>query len=196
VPRFVLIDAKTSLRGAVPDLAIGHTVEALSTLQALLADVRLNDTDLVWVTEGALAVGRDDSELDPARAPLLGLLRSARAEHPDRNLRLLDLGADATAADLWTMLTTEHEPELARRRDAVLVPRLTPLADDRHDVLPPLVGSERTALISGFGGLGNALVRHLVKQHGIRHLVLASRRGADAPGAREFVRELEEVGVA
>ncbi|WP_249416818.1 type I polyketide synthase [Streptomyces sp. TS71-3] len=52
-----------------------------------------------------------------------------------------------------------------------------------------------TVLITGgTGGLGALLARHLVTAHGVRHLLLASRRGADAPGARELAAELRELG--
>ncbi|MCS7476411.1 type I polyketide synthase [Umezawaea endophytica] len=48
-----------------------------------------------------------------------------------------------------------------------------------------------TVLITGgTGGLGAELARHLVGQ-GVRHLVLTSRRGPDAPGAAELVAELD-----
>ncbi|WP_042375367.1 SDR family NAD(P)-dependent oxidoreductase, partial [Streptacidiphilus neutrinimicus] len=36
---------------------------------------------------------------------------------------------------------------------------------------------------------------HLVSEHGVRSLLLVSRRGADAPGAAELVAELRESGV-
>ena len=38
------------------------------------------------------------------------------------------------------------------------------------------------------------MARHLVERYGVRHLVLASRRGMDAPGAGELVAELAELG--
>ncbi len=57
----------------------------------------------------------------------------------------------------------------------------------------PLSGG--TALITGgTGGLGALLARHLVVEHGVRSLLLASRRGPQAPGAEELVRELADMG--
>ncbi|KOY57420.1 KR domain-containing protein, partial [Streptomyces sp. XY332] len=38
--------------------------------------------------------------------------------------------------------------------------------------------------------------RHLVSRHGVRSLVLASRRGPDAEGVQELVAELAEQGAA
>ncbi|MEU4270702.1 SDR family NAD(P)-dependent oxidoreductase [Streptomyces sp. NPDC026092] len=54
--------------------------------------------------------------------------------------------------------------------------------------------ADGTVLLTGAGVLGGLLARHLVAEHGARHLVLASRRGADAPGAAELVAELAESG--
>ncbi len=54
---------------------------------------------------------------------------------------------------------------------------------------------EGTVLITGgTGTLGRALARHLVTGHGVRHLLLAARRGPDTPGARELVEELAQSG--
>jgi NAD(P)-dependent dehydrogenase (short-subunit alcohol dehydrogenase family) len=49
-------------------------------------------------------------------------------------------------------------------------------------------------ITGGTGGLGALVARHLVTEHGARHLLLASRRGAEAPGAAELAAELEELG--
>ncbi|ORA11148.1 polyketide synthase [Mycobacterium asiaticum DSM 44297] len=52
-----------------------------------------------------------------------------------------------------------------------------------------------TVLITGGTGMaGSALARHVVAQHGVRHLLLLSRRGPDAPGAAELTAELEAAG--
>ncbi|MEU5771646.1 SDR family NAD(P)-dependent oxidoreductase [Streptomyces asoensis] len=52
-----------------------------------------------------------------------------------------------------------------------------------------------TVLVTGgTGTLGGLLARHLVAERGIRHLLLMSRRGPDAPGAAELVRDLHDLG--
>ncbi|WP_037309269.1 type I polyketide synthase, partial [Amycolatopsis orientalis] len=52
-----------------------------------------------------------------------------------------------------------------------------------------------TVLVTGgTGNLGALAARRLVSGHGVRDLVLTSRRGPDAPGAAELVRELTELG--
>ncbi|WP_434781143.1 SDR family NAD(P)-dependent oxidoreductase, partial [Amycolatopsis kentuckyensis] len=52
-----------------------------------------------------------------------------------------------------------------------------------------------TVLITGgTGTLGGILARHLVTTHGVRNLLLVSRRGPDAPGAAGLVAELAALG--
>ncbi|HVR05786.1 MAG TPA: SDR family NAD(P)-dependent oxidoreductase, partial [Solirubrobacteraceae bacterium] len=56
------------------------------------------------------------------------------------------------------------------------------------------LGAGTVLITGGTGGLGQLLARHLVATHGVRRLVLASRRGAQAPGAAELQAELGELG--
>ncbi|MEU9478100.1 SDR family NAD(P)-dependent oxidoreductase [Streptomyces sp. NPDC048191] len=49
-------------------------------------------------------------------------------------------------------------------------------------------------LTGGTGTLGAMVARHLVRERGVRHLVLAGRRGPEAPGARELAGELTALG--
>ncbi|MBB4927397.1 candicidin polyketide synthase FscB [Kitasatospora kifunensis] len=54
---------------------------------------------------------------------------------------------------------------------------------------------EGTVLITGgTGELGGLLARHLVTEHGIRHLLLTSRRGPDSPAAPALREELMALG--
>ena len=54
-----------------------------------------------------------------------------------------------------------------------------------------------TVLVTGATGqLGRYVARHLVTAHGVRDLLLLSRRGADAPGAAELLAELAELGAS
>ncbi|MEU6085171.1 SDR family NAD(P)-dependent oxidoreductase [Streptomyces sp. NPDC047108] len=63
--------------------------------------------------------------------------------------------------------------------------------------VPAPLDPEGTVLVTGgTGGLGALVARHLVTEHGIRHLLLASRRGLDAPGARELVADLADLGAS
>ena len=46
----------------------------------------------------------------------------------------------------------------------------------------------------GDGQLGSLLAEHLVARHGVRKLVLTSRRGPGAPGAAALTARLRELG--
>ncbi|HEX8742890.1 MAG TPA: SDR family NAD(P)-dependent oxidoreductase, partial [Thermoleophilaceae bacterium] len=61
--------------------------------------------------------------------------------------------------------------------------------------VPPALHPERTVLVTGgTGTLGALLARHLVREHDARRLLLVSRAGIDASGARELRDELEQLG--
>ncbi|MCP3771612.1 SDR family NAD(P)-dependent oxidoreductase, partial [Streptomyces sp. MAR25Y5] len=61
--------------------------------------------------------------------------------------------------------------------------------------LPRALDPDGTVLITGGTGvLGQRLARHLVEHRGVRHLVLVSRRGPAAPGARELAERLGALG--
>ncbi|MFC9892559.1 SDR family NAD(P)-dependent oxidoreductase [Nocardia sp. NPDC127579] len=58
----------------------------------------------------------------------------------------------------------------------------------------PLGGAGTVLITGGTGGLGVVAARHLITVHGVRRLVLASRRGAESPGVPETVDELTALG--
>nr|WP_230423479.1 type I polyketide synthase [Streptomyces radicis] len=61
--------------------------------------------------------------------------------------------------------------------------------------MPPTLDPDGTVLLTGgTGTLGAHVARHLVTRHGVRHLLLASRRGPAAPGAAALIDELTELG--
>ncbi|WP_229700163.1 type I polyketide synthase [Streptomyces kronopolitis] len=61
--------------------------------------------------------------------------------------------------------------------------------------MPVPLDAEGTVLVTGgTGGLGALVARHLVTAHGVRHLVLSSRRGPQAPGAAALREELAALG--
>jgi acyl transferase domain-containing protein len=145
---------------------------------------------LLVVTRGAVATEAGENP-DPVGAAVAGLVRSAQAEHPGR-IALVDLGAGTPTGRTLAAVSASDEPQVALRSGAVLVPRLARAADAAG---APVWDAEGTVLVTGAtGALGGAVARHLVTEHGVRHLLLASRRGADAPGAAELRDELIGLG--
>nr|AXL06107.1 beta-ketoacyl synthase [uncultured bacterium] len=171
------------------------TSRVLGVLQAWLTAAGPDDARLVVVTRGAVPADREDPAgpvTDPAAAAVWGLVRSAQAENPDR-IVLLDLdpvSTDGVDAVLGTVLAT-GEPQVAVRGTTFSVPRLA-RAGEQAAAAPAVFGPEGTVLVSGGGTLGGLVARHLVARHGVRHLILASRRGPDADGVTELVAELTE----
>jgi polyketide synthase 12 len=56
------------------------------------------------------------------------------------------------------------------------------------------LGGGTVLVTGGTGGVGSLVARHLVAEHGVRSLLLTSRRGPAADGAPELVAELEGAG--
>jgi acyl transferase domain-containing protein/acyl carrier protein len=178
----------------------------LGLLRAWLADERLGDARLVLVTRGAVAV-KEGEVPDLAAASVLGLVRSAQSEHPGRFL-LVDLdehdgrgengGRDSAGGAPWSELLAVDEPQLAVRGGDLYAPRLARVGDglaDPGEGARSRMDPQGTVLITGgTGGLGGLVARHLAGVHGMRHLLLVSRRGPEARGAGELVAELAELG--
>ncbi|MEU5181762.1 SDR family NAD(P)-dependent oxidoreductase [Streptomyces longwoodensis] len=175
----------------VPHLPVAEcTAAVLERLREWLGEDDATDARLVVVTEGAVAA-TDDETPDPAGAAVWGLVRSAQAEWPDRFVLLDILGAAATDAELTGALSA-GEPQLALRDGRVLVPRLARVTGTA-DRAP--WSAEDTVLITGAAGtLGQLVARHLVARHHVRRLVLASRRGAEAPSLTDLTSELRAQG--
>ncbi|MGW2426799.1 type I polyketide synthase, partial [Streptomyces sp. NPDC001709] len=173
--------------GDTPESVHATAAEALGLVQRWLAGERLGGARLVVVTRGAVCAVDGESP-DVAQAAVWGLLRSAQSEHPGRFL-LVDV--DGEEPD-WGAVLGADEPQLAVRGGWLLAPRLSRASSGESvTVLDP----EGTAVVTGgTGGLGAVFARHLAVVHGVRHLLLLSRRGPAADGAAELVADLEGLG--
>ncbi|MEU0602272.1 type I polyketide synthase [Streptomyces sp. NPDC006393] len=58
------------------------------------------------------------------------------------------------------------------------------------------LGGGTVLVTGGTGGVGSLVARHLVTDHGVRSLLLASRRGTAADGVPELVADLHAAGAA
>ncbi|MEU8386397.1 beta-ketoacyl reductase, partial [Streptosporangium sp. NPDC048865] len=159
-------------------------------MQGWLADERFAASRLVFVSQGAVAAGETVADL--AAAAVWGLVRSAQWENPGRFV-LIDADGEVSSPVLAGVLAS-GEPQAVIREGAVRVPRLARAASAGE--AERSWNPEGTVLITGgTGGLGGHLARHLVAERGVRHLLLTSRRGLEAPGAVELRAELVAHGV-
>ncbi|MFI6039314.1 type I polyketide synthase [Streptomyces sp. NPDC051315] len=133
--------------------------------------------------------------------------RQIAAEHPGVGYRAFDLYEAGPAAihvmfravmELFTAGQLRPSPVSVRDiRDAPKVFR--EMSQGRHTGKLVLdigggLGGGTVLVTGGTGGVGSLVARHLVAEHGVRSLVLASRRGSTAPGASELVADLEKAG--
>nr|QBF51769.1 type I polyketide synthase [Streptomyces caniferus] len=177
-----------------PADAVHHGVrQALARAQTWLTGPAFAASKLILLTQGAVAAWDDDAAPDLSTAAVRGLIRSAQTEYPGR-FTLVDTDASKPAWRTLLKVIGSEEPQLALRKRALRIPRLTRLAAPRHSA-PLLTDTHGTVLVAGGTGLlGAALARHLVTEHGVRDLLLTSRRGPDAPGAAELEAELTALG--
>ncbi len=192
--------AGTPEDGRLTAAAHEATTGALALARAWLAEERAAESRLVVVTRRAVATRTDEDVTDLAHAPVWGLLRSAQSENPGR-LVLVDIdGLDASRAALTRAVAAAvaaEEPQIAVREGAALVPRLArATASAPAGGTGPLDTAGTVLITGGTGALGGLLARHLVTEHGVRHLLLTSRRGRDAAGAAELQAELTALGAA
>ncbi|RLV10397.1 polyketide synthase [Streptomyces griseocarneus] len=181
--------------GTETDPASVHAAarRALALVQAYLADERLADSRLVVLTSGAVAVGPDGAPSDLTNSAVWGLVRSAESENPGRFV-LVDLDGDDAPRALPAALAS-GEPQLAVREGTLRAPRLARATTQAADADAGRFAADGTVLVTGASGtLGGLFARHLVTEHGVRHLLLVSRRGEDAPGAEELAAELGVLG--
>ncbi|WP_460999784.1 SDR family NAD(P)-dependent oxidoreductase [Streptomonospora sediminis] len=128
--------------------------------------------------------------------------------HPDvvyRSFDLMDAGPERIGAMLGELLSLFSAGALAglpvRCWDVRRAPEaFRHMAQAKHTgklvlTMPREPDPDGTVLVTGgTGGLGAVLARHLVAERGAHRLLLASRRGPDAPGAAELREELERAG--
>ncbi|MFY1632285.1 SDR family NAD(P)-dependent oxidoreductase [Solwaraspora sp. WMMB335] len=148
---------------------------------------------LVLATRQAVTTGTSDPVRDGAGGAVWGLGRAAQAEHPGR-IGLLDLPWHGSAAAVLAAIgALDTSDRLAVRRGSVLAEAFSVVSQTSHPALLP----PGTVLVTGgTGALGALIARHLIRYHGARRLLLASRRGPAAPDAARLREELSAAGAA
>ncbi|WP_344866773.1 SDR family NAD(P)-dependent oxidoreductase [Planomonospora alba] len=171
----------------------------LDALRAWAREDRFGSATLAVLTRGAVSLGGEDVT-DLAGAAVWGLVRSAQAEG-ERRVVLVDVDPGTPESAYGALLggiVAGDEPQVAVRGGVVHRARLVrartaapaPGADG-----PAVFDPDGTVLVTGgTGALGALVARHLVTGHGVRRLLLTSRRGADSPGAAALAAELSGLG--
>ncbi|MFD8088388.1 type I polyketide synthase, partial [Kitasatospora sp. NPDC059722] len=163
--------------GSTPEQVHEVTAWALGLVQEWLAEPRFADARLVFVTRGAV-----DGVSDLAGAAVWGLVRAAESENPGRFVLV-----DADGELPLDAVLAVGEPQVVVRDGVVRVGRLARVAPGEPSTG---WGTGTVVITGGTGGLGRLVARHLVTEHGVRELLLLSRRG----GASELVEELAGLG--
>ncbi|MEU7820603.1 type I polyketide synthase [Catellatospora sp. NPDC049133] len=191
IPPQVLVPVAADPSGDVAEQARAAAQEVLDLAQRWLREPRFADSRLVLLTRGAVAAG-DEAATDLPYAAARGLLLSAATENPGR-FAVVDVDGDARSLAALPVALGSGETDLAVREGKVLTPRLA--AAPRREPSALDWDPAGTVLVTGAtGGLGALLARHLVARHGVRRLLLVSRRGPAAPGADELRDELTRQG--
>ncbi|MFC0041223.1 type I polyketide synthase [Actinomadura rayongensis] len=180
VPETVVLPVAAPASGDVPADVRRAAGAVLDQAKTWLDAGEFADARLLVVTRNAAA--------DPAGAAVHGLLRSAAAENPGR-FALADVDDDDRSV---RALRAVAEPQTMIRAGTILVPRLA--RETEEPGTPPQWGDGTVLITGGTGGLGALAARHLVTEHGVRDLLLVSRRGPDAPGAGDLRDELTALG--
>ncbi|MFJ2582720.1 SDR family NAD(P)-dependent oxidoreductase, partial [Kitasatospora aureofaciens] len=190
-PEFVEVSSLSEL-GQVPPVVVvplapgevhALTARVLELVQGWLSEERFAASRLVFVTRGVV------SGADLAGAAVWGLVRSAMSEEPGR-FGLVDLAGDED--ELLPGVLGLDEPQVLVRDGEVLAARLVRTESTSDAVAWPAEGA--VLVTGGTGGLGRVVARHLAGEHGVRRLLLVSRRGADAEGVDVLVAELADLG--
>ncbi|WP_189895260.1 type I polyketide synthase, partial [Streptomyces canarius] len=147
---------------------------------------------LWFVTRGAVAVDGDDPVSGLGHSLLWGLGPVLRDERPELWGGVVDVpvAPSAAATELLVTALASGRDQLAVRDDGLRTRRLVRTSYDGTPWRPA-----GTVLVTGgTGALGRHVARWLAAE-GAAHVVLAGRRGNDAPGIAELCEELAADGV-
>jgi len=165
--------------GILSLLALDETDGLRRTLELVQALDGVN-TPLWCITNG----------MSPAQSAVWGLGRVVGLEHPQRWGGLVDLDS-ASAVERLADVLGGGEDQVAIRDGEIFARRLVH-ADPPADA--PQWTPRGTVLVTGgTGGIGAEVAKWLA-DNGAEHLVLLSRRGADAPGVAALTDDLTERG--
>ncbi|CAM5462249.1 Mycocerosate synthase., 6-deoxyerythronolide-B synthase OS=Tsukamurella paurometabola (strain ATCC 8368 / DSM / CCUG 35730 / CIP 100753 / JCM 10117 / KCTC 9821 / NBRC 16120 / NCIMB 702349 / NCTC 13040) OX=521096 GN=Tpau_3480 PE=4 SV=1 [Tsukamurella paurometabola] len=165
-----------------------------TVLERLREHLAADDPEAVLAihTRHAVVTGLEHEEANPVHAAVWGLVRSAQTETPGRFVLIDSDGHPDSAAAVSAAGRAGH-PQVAVRAGRLCLPRLRRYSEHPSD--SPRPANNGTVLVTGAtGGLGRMVAEHLVREHGVRDLVLVSRGGPRSSGADELIANLIDLG--
>jgi NAD(P)-dependent dehydrogenase (short-subunit alcohol dehydrogenase family)/acyl carrier protein len=162
----------------------------VQAVQRHRAEAGLRSWRLVVLTRRAAEVGGGEP-VNPVRAMLLGLLRTADLEIDSLDVQLVDVGERASN-DTVVEAIRLRLPVVAVRGTRVLRPALLPVADGAAQNRLRRRGVY--LITGGLGALGAVCARALADTGLTPRLALVGRSGMDTPGADRLVAELTAAG--
>lgn len=178
-PRWVPVPARP---GEAEILEVSASTDLHSLTAHTLRALQHREDRLVLVTTNA--TGPDP---DPASAAVWGLVNATAAEHR-AEITAVDLDQPTPVAEILALVGGTTERQLAIRDGVPHAFRVSPATASTARPIDP---SGTVLVTGGTGRIGALLAAHLVAEHGVRHLVLASRSGPAAPDAERLQTDLD-----
>lgn len=174
-----------------------HCQFLLELSQSLVASSISANFSLCNITQGAHCVQETDREINLSLAPLLGMSLSIASEHPELNIKCVDLDATVfspqiTPANSGIFTKNQTPLWLAIRERELFTPSLSLINEGFTEDILTLNSQSSYLLTGGTKGLGLKTAQWLVNQ-GVKHLAILAR---NAPiGANlESIEELRRLG--
>ncbi|WFB11956.1 acyltransferase domain-containing protein [Streptomyces sp. LX-29] len=185
-----------------------HTATPNGTHTTLTLIQTLNtthpNTPLWCITQSATTTGPHDPLNNPTQALIWGLGHTTALEHPHNWGGLIDHPTTPNYPHHHITTTLQHittptnhphkQNQLAIRPNGLHTPRLQHATPPPTHTTPPWNPHGTTLITGGTGALATHIAHHIATHHTAPHLLLASRRGPNAPGATQLHAKLTELG--
>jgi acyl transferase domain-containing protein/acyl carrier protein len=197
-PSCILLElADASVNSEIPDLTLQNAVEVLELLQAVTEAEQ--DRSTIWLVTKAAAAIENDGPIALSSAIADAMARTARLEHPELSIRVVDLPSKPDEKD-WIRLGQliregTREPSVAIRQGRLMIPRLVALgAVASRDPQPCKLAANAAYLVTGaYGGLGFRTVQWLAERGATRIFMVG--RSTPSNEIREQISKLKDRGV-